>query len=59
MDDYNEVETVESLQAAYGRLFTPRAAAEESDASSLAQPYPSRYVPSTTTDSTNVDPSHL
>ncbi len=49
-----EIETAESLQAAYTRLFSPVTEANEPDSQSLAQPYPLRYVRSITTDSTEV-----
>lgn len=52
-------ETVESLQVAYSKLFTPLTKAPQDDVSSLAQPYPLRYVPSVATDSTEVDLSKL
>ena len=50
----DESDTSEALQAAYDRLFAPLTGAEEADAYSLAQPYPFRYAPSVTTDSTDV-----
>ena len=49
-----DVETPESLQAAYNRLFTPGTQAPENDYYSLAQPYVSRSVPSFASDSTSV-----
>ena len=52
-----EPETVESLQDAYSRLFVPCAKAKEDDTETLAQPYPSRYVQSFTTDSSTWESS--
>jgi hypothetical protein len=48
-----EIETAESLQTAYARLFSPFSKAIDDDSQSLAQPYPMRYVRSVTTDSTD------